>query len=571
MKPATIKPVVAKTKAVAMTKTVAIPQAEYEELKAYQALVVRLLDPCTAAANGDLEHRLALLGEDQPPRVVEVVRTFNRLLDQVDAFVREASASLNKASQGGFYRRFLVRGMHGAFRAAAEQINRATAHMSTQAGDLARSERLRAEERARADLLLLKNIVSVSMSTTEMTVGATNILSASTETQLASSTMASAVDELAASIRDIERSAKESAETATQAKAVTGAGRDQVDELSANVKSAEGAFDSMVDRTKSLQTRVVALGSVVEAISKIAEQTNLLALNATIEAARAGELGKGFGVVASEVKSLSKQTRTATDSIRDQIDALGVAFREMYGEMARAKEGVQVVLGTVDSLGQSFGQVSEGASDISDQVSSLATILSQQRSAVDSLAQNMATTKVNGDRMVSVAKKVEQQGRENLELVERWRTEHAKVEVPNREVYLAKADHVLWKKTVIDFAAGVSNDLSDLKDATQCRLGRWLAEPGRERWKSLIDAPHRKVHEHGVAAAGQFLHRQQETAFEHYNQMESASAEVIKCLDAILAGLGGGPSEPSIAQARKLDPLAEGMRARPAGRDSPAA
>ena len=532
-----MRPATAKT----VGKTVAITAAEYEELQAYRSFVVRLADPCAAVADGNLESRVVLEGHE-PPTAVEAAHALNRLLDQVDAFVREAVASLRHASRGAFYRRFIVRGMRGTFRSAADQINLATTQMATQAADLAQSQQLRLEEQRKSNLLLLKNVVSVSMTTTDMTVGAAHILSASSASQLATATMASAVEELAASIRDIERSAQDSAETATKAKAVTSSGREQVAAVVGHVQTAEGAFDTMVERTKSLQTRVVALVSVVEVISKIAEQTNLLALNATIEAARAGELGKGFGVVASEVKSLSKQTRAATDSIRDQIDGLGVAFRGMYEEMARTKEGVRVVLGSVGGLDQSFGEVSEGASTISDQVSSLASILTQQRAAVESMAQNMSTAKLNGDRAATVAKALDRQGRENLSLVEGWRTEQAKVDVPNRDVHLAKADHVLWKKLVIDFAIGTSTDLSALKDDTTCRLGKWLNEPGHERWKSLIATPHRHVHEHGMAAAKLFLHAQPEAGLEHYTKLELASAEVVTCLDSILRELADAPS-----------------------------
>lgn len=528
------------------SETVTIPRAEYEELKAAGALLERFVEPCTKAAQGDLECRLLLTGEE-PERWATAGQALNALLDQVDAFSREAVASLRFASEGRFFRRFLVRGMHGTFRAAAEHINRAVARMATQAVDLKRSEQRRLADAQQADLLLLKNVVSVSMSTTDMTVGAAQILSASTESQLAASTMASAVEELAASIRDIERSAQESAETTGRAKEVTASGQRVVDELTTSVHSTEAAFDLMAQRTKSVESRVAALGGVVEVISKIAEQTNLLALNATIEAARAGELGKGFGVVASEVKALSRQTRAATDSIRDQIEALSQAFQEMYERVDQSKEEVHKVQRGVVAVGQGFGEMNEAATNISGQAASLASILTQQRAAVESLAQNMTTMKLTGDRTLAGARRLDERGRENLTLVEGWRADRANVDVPHRDVYLAKADHTLWKKTVIDFALGHSRDLSALKDDTQCRLAAWLARPENERFRALLKDPHRRVHAAGIAAARAFFEHHAETGFQHYAELEQASGEVIRILDTILAQLDGSASARPLA------------------------
>jgi methyl-accepting chemotaxis protein len=467
-------------------KPVTLSRSEYERLLACGALVERFV---VTAAKGTLGHRLTVNNSD-PQEVVDAVRAFNHLVDQVEE-----------------------------------------------------TERRRIEGQKSTDLVRLKDIVAVSMFTTEIAVGTANILTATTDAQLASATMAGAVDELAASVRDIENSAHQSAESTAAAQAITGNGLELVEKLKAHVRDAEGAFDSMVDRTKNLETRVASLGGVVDTISTIAEQTNLLALNATIEAARAGELGKGFGVVASEVKALSRQTRTATDAIRDQIEGLSVAFKEMYDRMAHSKERVQTVLGSVDSLSHGFGEMSEGTSTIANQVSSLASILTQQRSAVESLAQNMATMKVSGERTVSVAKKLDQQGRENLTLIERMRADQAGVDLPNRDVYLAKADHVLWKKYIIDFALGSTTDLTQLKNETDCRLGRWLAQDDHARFRSLIALPHRRVHEEGLAAAKCFLHRQPETGFEHFAKLESASADVLRCLDSILEGLSTTPSD----------------------------
>jgi methyl-accepting chemotaxis protein len=291
----------------ASDKTVSLPAHEYETLMACKAFVDRLVPVCAAASVGDFELRL-YAADDDLPLAAEAARNLNRLLDQADAFVRESAASLQAAAAGRFHRRFLLRGLHGAFREAAEIINEGSGLMAEQARALANAEAARLAVRRETDLRHLQNVVSVSMSTTEICVGTASIANATGESQLAGATMASAVEELAASIKGIEGSARESAGTATRAQALTSSGQQLVDDLRGQAKSAEVDFDALVEKTRGLQTSVSALAGVVEVISKIAEQTNLLALNATIEAARAGEAGKGFAVVANEVKDLSRQT-----------------------------------------------------------------------------------------------------------------------------------------------------------------------------------------------------------------------------------------------------------------------
>lgn len=521
-------------------KVVSISSAEYDELLAYRTFVEALVPVCAAAAQGDLEPRL-LPPEGAVDELDEAANTVNRLIDQLDAFVRESAASLEAASTGRFHRRFVVRGLHGALSQAAERINEGTAKMAAQAKALAQSEAARLSERHAADLTLLKNIVSVSMSTIEMGVGSATIANATRAAQLSTASMASVVEELASSIKDIENSARTTSETAERSQAVTLAGQKSLDTLAERTQSAERDFDALAEKTHGLQASVVALAGVVDAISKIAEQTNLLALNATIEAARAGELGKGFAVVAGEVKALSRQTRVATETIRGQIDELNAAFKESYDTVGHARDRVHEVASEVASLGAGFSEMSAGSSSISTQVASLVAILSQQREAVESLAQNMALLKASGDRTMAEAQRLQTQADENLGLVEGWRAEQATSEVPNRDVYLAKADHLLWKKTVIDFANGKSTEVAKLNGPSECRLGRWLArQPKGVGWAEAIAKPHAQVHLEGIAAARCFVDGRTEEGFSRYRRLEEASALVVKQLDGILVELGKG-------------------------------
>jgi methyl-accepting chemotaxis protein len=156
-------------------------------------------------------------------------------------------------------------------------------------------------------------------------------------------TVASATEELAASIREITRQVMESSTAANQAVE--------------NVQRADGII-------QSLAVSAQEIGDVVALISGVASQTNLLALNATIEAARAGEAGRGFAVVAAEVKELANQTSTATSEIAAQIehiqDATGkavAAIREVSGTISRMSGTGTAVAAAMEEQGSATQEI----------------------------------------------------------------------------------------------------------------------------------------------------------------------------------------------------------------------
>ncbi|SMF43280.1 methyl-accepting chemotaxis protein [Tistlia consotensis] len=181
--------------------------------------------------------------------------------------------------------------------------------------------------------------------------------SASEEASANVQAVAGAAEELTASIAEIGRQAQESLRMTEEAVTTTNGTNEQIQSLA---RAAE------------------RIGEVVNLISEIAEQTNLLALNATIEAARAGEAGKGFAVVASEVKNLATQTAKATDEISQQIGAI-------QSETSQSVAAIETVTGIV-------GKVSEIAGHISGSVS-------EQSSATDEIVRNISEAAVGTEEV----------------------------------------------------------------------------------------------------------------------------------------------------------------------------
>lgn len=261
----------------------------------YAAAVAEWLRTCRAAADGDLEARAAAVPTaDGHADVLELRTLLNRLLDRTDAYVRESAASLEAASQGRFYRHFLLAGTTGVFRTGATTINAATAEMAATQGRLEAATTRRLELADRLE-----------------------------------ETVAQVAEQLAAAATELS---------------ATAAG------LSDSAHHAVAEADSAGSTVRSLETASIEIQDVVRVISTIAAQTRLLALNATIEAARAGDTGRGFAVVATEVKSLADSTARSTERITEQVNAMQEAAVASTAAMSTVESTVREMSPMVDAV-----------------------------------------------------------------------------------------------------------------------------------------------------------------------------------------------------------------------------
>jgi len=152
--------------------------------------------------------------------------------------------------------------------------------------------------------------------------------------------MASASEEMAASIGEVARSAEIVSQESQSVKQELASSVGSVGQAVSTMDDIAGAFSQMKEKVEVLEKASEQIAQILKTIEQIASQTNLLALNATIEAARAGDAGKGFAVVAGEVKTLAKQTANATEEIRQRIGALQQGMNDMLSSMNDGSEKV---------------------------------------------------------------------------------------------------------------------------------------------------------------------------------------------------------------------------------------
>lgn len=219
--------------------------------------------------------------------------------------------------------------------------------------------------------------------------------------------MAGAVEEFSATSLNIADNMSETERVAQQNAEHTRTGRSSMDQASSSLEQIAGALNDTAKVIDTLGQRSQEIGGIVGVITSIAEQTNLLALNAAIEAARAGEQGRGFAVVADEVRSLASRTRQATDEISTMIASIqqqtGQAIQTMEQGNQLMEEGLSRNAKVADALsrideqsrmaGQQFAAIatatqeqSDTATLLSSNLQSIAHANSEQREVVSNLA-----------------------------------------------------------------------------------------------------------------------------------------------------------------------------------------
>ncbi|OSP52681.1 methyl-accepting chemotaxis protein [Aeromonas hydrophila] len=200
--------------------------------------------------------------------------------------------------------------------------------------------------------------------------------------------VATAVTEMASATQEIAGNAEFAATTSGEAVKLAVAGQSQVGQ---SQRSITGLADEVADASQiivELDAHAQKISGILATISGIAEQTNLLALNAAIEAARAGEQGRGFAVVADEVRVLSRRTHDSTDEIQQMIETLQQTTRRAVSGMETSRQLAGTSVEDAESANLSLGQINEAIGAISDMATQIAAAAEEQTSVTSEISRN---------------------------------------------------------------------------------------------------------------------------------------------------------------------------------------
>jgi len=229
----------------------------------------------------------------------------------------------------------------------------------------------------------------VSAAAGEMARASSEIARASQEEADAASNMAASVEEMTVGINHINESANEAGAVASESREQSSQGAIQAGDAVAESRRAAESVNKAATAIEELGHQSDAISRIVSVIREVAEQTNLLALNAAIEAARAGEQGRGFAVVADEVRKLAERTANSTQEIAAMIDLIQRGTRSAVDTMEASVGLVEQSVALNDRTGAVMQEIHSGSERVRHAVNEIVQSLGEQSSAADDLAKRV--------------------------------------------------------------------------------------------------------------------------------------------------------------------------------------
>ena len=399
------------------------------------------------ASAGKLESRVTAIPSDDP--LGEAAWAVNNMLDQTEALMRETKTSIDSANAGFKHRNIESDGLKGAFEQNALLVAKGVEGII-----LGQESKIRGE-----------------MGQKFQNLGG--------GIQGSLGKIQKALDVSLNSISDVSSSSKVMAAESSESLM-------SIDDLSAKIDHLTHLIVGSSDSINALSEQSNDIVSVLTLIEDIADQTNLLALNAAIEAARAGEHGRGFAVVADEVRKLAERTQKATA----EISVTTKALQQEANSISQASEEIQTI-----------------AVESNDGIQGLKTTLENVSSSANTNAK--LSSAIENSNFVT----------------------------------LVKIDHIIYKTN--SYSSVMNETLNDITvtDHHHCRLGKWYDNSGKEMFGhtksfSSIDAPHQVVHK-SVLTNMKFVENKnvmsnRDPILENFTKMEDASSALFTILDKML-------------------------------------
>lgn len=202
--------------------------------------------------------------------------------------------------------------------------------------------------------------------------------------------VATAVHQMSATVQEVARNASDAARSIQEVRTEALDGQAIVEQSIESIRTLATSVDQAAEAVQALENETQNIGSILDVIRSIADQTNLLALNAAIEAARAGEQGRGFAVVADEVRTLAQRTQESTEEIQRMIEQLQRGANSAVQVIRSGRDEAEVSVSKSRLAGESLASITTNVLQVADVATQIASATEEQSSTVDMINQNVS-------------------------------------------------------------------------------------------------------------------------------------------------------------------------------------
>jgi methyl-accepting chemotaxis protein len=372
-----------------------------------------------------------------------------------------------------------------------------------------------------------------------------------------------AMQEMASTVQQVSENSDNASSASQRAAAAAREGGKIVEETLSRMRAIAASVGDTAHKVQELGKRSDEIGQIISVIDEIADQTNLLALNAAIEAARAGEQGRGFAVVADEVRKLAERTSQATKQITDMISNIQAETKSAVTAMHAGTKEVETGVEATSDAGRSLQEIIQMSEQVGDMIAHIATAATEQSAAtvqingsIEQIAKITASTATAAQQATSAFEELSGLARNLQQLVGRFRLSsnghdgngraltrgpsqvHAGVS-KSLDFTRVKMAHRSWRLRLRSFLDGGENlDPNQLASHRDCELGKWIygqamSEYGHLREIQMLEKKHQGMH----ALVKQVVELKQagktKEAEQEFSNVHSAAEEVVGLLNSV--------------------------------------